>query len=53
MRFYDVDGIEMDVQDPSFYIDVDKYTEIKESIEEILSCTTRVDTARTGKSTNP
>lgn len=53
MRFYDVDGLEMDVQDPNFYIDVDKYTDIKESIEEILSYTTRVDSSGTGKSANP
>lgn len=50
MRFY-VDGIEQDVQDPKFYIDVEKYTEIRESIKEFLSCATRIDstnhTART------
>jgi hypothetical protein len=35
MRFY-VDGIEMDVQDPNFFIDEEQYIEIKESIEELL-----------------
>ena len=43
MRFFDVDGLEMDVQDLDFYIDVEKYTEIKESIEDLLSCSTRID----------
>jgi hypothetical protein len=37
MRFYDVDGIEMDVQDPKFYIDVDKYKLNFDAIEEMLS----------------
>lgn len=36
MRFY-VDGIELDVQDPKFFIDEDNYKETTESIEEILS----------------
>jgi len=36
MRFYDVDGIEMDVQDLKFYIDVEKYTETKEAIDDLL-----------------
>ncbi len=37
MRFYDVDGLEMDVQDPKFYIDVEKYSADYEAIEEMLS----------------
>lgn len=37
MRFYDIDGIEMDVQDPKFFIDEDELRETKENIVEILS----------------
>ena len=36
MRFYDIDGIEMDVQDPKFFIDEDNYKELKSNLEEIL-----------------
>lgn len=35
MRFY-VDGIEQDVQDPKFYMDEEKFNDIKESISEVL-----------------
>lgn len=37
MRFYNIDGIEMDVQDPKFYIDVEEYKAISESIDFLLS----------------
>lgn len=36
MRFY-VDGYELDVQDPTFFMDKKKYTEIKENLDEILN----------------
>jgi hypothetical protein len=36
MRFYNLDGIEDDVQDPSFFIDEDVLLEQQEAIEEIL-----------------
>lgn len=38
MRFYDNDGLEMDVQDPKFFIDEKILHEQKEAIEE-LWCT--------------
>lgn len=37
MRFYNLDGIEEDVQDPVFFIDEEIYLEHKEAIDEILS----------------
>ena len=37
MRFYDLDGLEMDVQDPKFFIDEDELIETKDAIEEMLS----------------
>lgn len=36
MRFY-VEGHEIDVQDPAFFIDNNEYLEIEEAIKEILS----------------
>ncbi len=36
MRFYDIDGHELDVADPKFFIDEEKYIETKEAIEEML-----------------
>ncbi len=36
MRFYDIDGHELDVADPKFFIDEEKYIVIQESIEEML-----------------
>lgn len=36
MRFYDHDGIEMDVQDPKFFIDEDELQETKEAIEDVI-----------------
>lgn len=36
MRFYNLDGIEEDVQDHRFFIDENELIEIQESIEEIL-----------------
>ena len=36
MRFYNLDGIEEDVQEPRFFIDEQELIEIQESIEEIL-----------------
>ncbi len=35
MRFY-VEGYELDVSDPTFFIDVEKYQECKESLDEML-----------------
>jgi hypothetical protein len=37
MRFYDVDAIEIDVQDPRFFLDEEKLIEIQEVIAEMLS----------------
>lgn len=37
MRFYDHDGIEMDVQDPKFFIDEDLLIDTKDAIDEILT----------------
>ena len=37
MRFYDHDGIEMDVQDPKFFIDEDTLQAQQEAITEMLS----------------
>jgi len=36
MRFYNLDGIEEDVQEPKFFIEEEKYQEIHESIHEML-----------------
>jgi hypothetical protein len=36
MRFYNVDGIEEDVQDPSFFIDEDSLIDQKDAINELL-----------------
>lgn len=36
MRFYNIDGHELDVQDPKFFIDEEEYKEIQESLEEVL-----------------
>lgn len=37
MRFYDIDGVEVDVQDPGFFIDEEVLLNQQESIEEILA----------------
>ncbi len=37
MRFYNIDGHELDVQDPKFFIDEEDYTETKETLEEMLN----------------
>lgn len=37
MRFYNLDGIEEDAQDPRFFIDEEELIEVQESIEEMLS----------------
>lgn len=37
MRFYNVDGIEEDVQDPSFFIEEEVLLEKQEAIEEMLA----------------
>ena len=36
MRFY-VEGYELDVQDPTFFMDEEEYGEILESLDEMLS----------------
>ncbi len=36
MRFY-VEGYEVDVQDPTFFMDEDEYKEIKDTLDEMLS----------------
>ena len=36
MRCYDVDGIEMDVQDPGLFIEEENLVECKKSLEEML-----------------
>jgi len=33
-----VEGHEVDVQDPAFFMDEDEYTENKETLEEMLDC---------------
>ncbi len=37
MRFYDIDGHEMDVQDPTYFIDEEEYQDLLESIEELIN----------------
>jgi hypothetical protein len=37
MQFFDVDGIELDVQDPIFFMDMEEYTETKKTLDEILN----------------
>lgn len=37
VRFYNQDGIEIDVQDPIFFIDEQLIKELQDTIEEILS----------------
>lgn len=37
MQFYDADGIEMDVQDPKFFIDEEQLKYIQESIAELIN----------------
>ena len=36
MTFY-VEGLQLDVQDPSFFMDEDNYLEIKETLDEMLN----------------
>jgi hypothetical protein len=36
LRFY-VEGLELDVQDPTFFMDEEEYTEIKQTLDEMLS----------------
>ena len=36
MRFY-VECLQVDVQDPSFFMDEDEYTETRETLDEMLS----------------
>lgn len=36
MRFYDIDGQELDVQDPKFFIDEEHYHEVQEAIQEMI-----------------
>ena len=36
MTFY-VEGLQVDVQDPSFFMDEDNYREMKETLDEMLS----------------
>lgn len=36
MRFYDHDGIEVDVQDPTFFTDKEELIEVQEAIAELL-----------------
>lgn len=36
LRFY-VDGGELDVQDPAFFMDEEEYTEIKQTLDEMLT----------------
>jgi len=36
MRIYDIDGLEMDVQDPTFFIDETYYKSLLEAIKEVL-----------------
>lgn len=35
MRFYDNDGLEMEIQEPKFFIDEELLQELKEAIEEL------------------
>lgn len=37
MRFYDIDGQELDVQDPKFFMDEEKYIQIKETLEDMIN----------------
>lgn len=37
MRFYDIDGIEIDVQNPGFFIDKKALLDLQEAIQEMLS----------------
>ncbi len=37
MRFYNLDGVEEDVQDPSFFIDEEVLLAQQEAIQEMLS----------------
>jgi hypothetical protein len=36
MRLYNLDGIEEDVQDPSFYLDKELLLQVQEAINELL-----------------
>lgn len=36
MRFYSIDGHELDVADPKFFIDEELYEQVNESTEEML-----------------
>lgn len=36
MRFYDIDGHELDVQDPKFFIDEDLYEAHLQALSEII-----------------
>jgi hypothetical protein len=37
MRFYNIDGQELDVSDPKFFIDEELYEEIQESVSEMIN----------------
>jgi len=37
MRFYDVDGHEVDVQDPTFFMDEDEYIQLKHTLDDMLN----------------
>jgi len=37
MRFYNEDGIEIEVDDPKFFIDEEKLKALSEALEEILT----------------
>lgn len=45
MRFYDIDGIEMDVQDPKLFIDEERYKEISKAIDELLAKPPGIDSS--------
>ena len=36
MTFY-IEGLQLDVQDPTFFMDEDKYQETKETLDEMLN----------------
>jgi len=37
VQFYDTDGIELEIQDPKFFVDEDVLNSLHEAIEEMLT----------------
>ena len=50
MRFY-VDGYELDVQDPAFFMDEEEYAETKQTLDEMLNTYADISMAQSSERT--